>query len=168
MDLLDKWDLARSDFNADYISISYTAITPRLQATSYFPWAKRHFLEPQIVQTTVCCRYNAVQYIMLSQTVLQWQQQNINLILNSQKPPHSSPSQVSYGVSVMNILEKIDHVIIAPLLMIFMDEIKSNLTLRLEWCLYIDGLVQDCSISSASAMEILQPCTKPSKWYILD
>ena len=26
----------------------------------------------------------------------------------------------------------------------------------------IDGLVQDCSISSASAMEILQSCTKPS------
>ena len=28
------------------------------------------------------------------------------------------------------------------------------------WHLYIDGLVQDCSISSALAMEILQYCTK--------
>ena len=27
---------------------------------------------------------------------------------------------------------------------------------------HIDGLVQDCSISSALAMEILQSCTKPS------
>ena len=27
---------------------------------------------------------------------------------------------------------------------------------------YIDGLVQDCSNSSALAMELLQPCTKPS------
>ena len=27
---------------------------------------------------------------------------------------------------------------------------------------YIDGLVQDCSIASALAMEILQSCTKPS------
>ena len=27
---------------------------------------------------------------------------------------------------------------------------------------YIDALVQDCSISSALAMEILQSCTKPS------
>ena len=26
---------------------------------------------------------------------------------------------------------------------------------------YIDGFVQDCSISSALAMEILQSCTKP-------
>ena len=26
---------------------------------------------------------------------------------------------------------------------------------------YIDGLVQDCSISSALAMEILQSCTEP-------
>ena len=29
---------------------------------------------------------------------------------------------------------------------------------------HIDGLVQDCSISSALVMEILQPCTKPSIW----
>ena len=27
-----------------------------------------------------------------------------------------------------------------------------------------DGLVQDCSNSSALAMELLQSCTKPSKW----
>ena len=33
---------------------------------------------------------------------------------------------------------------------------------------YIDGLVQDCSISSALAMEILQSCTKPSIWYYAD
>ena len=29
---------------------------------------------------------------------------------------------------------------------------------------YIDGLVHDCSISSALAVEILQYCTKPSIW----
>ena len=29
---------------------------------------------------------------------------------------------------------------------------------------YIDGLVQNCSISSALAMEILQSCTEPSTW----
>ena len=29
---------------------------------------------------------------------------------------------------------------------------------------YIDGLVQDCSNSSALAMELLQSCTKPSIW----
>ena len=28
----------------------------------------------------------------------------------------------------------------------------------------IDGLVQDCSISIANALEILQSCTMPSKW----
>ena len=32
-----------------------------------------------------------------------------------------------------------------------------------QWLNQIDGLVQDCSISSALAMEILQSCTKPSK-----
>ena len=30
--------------------------------------------------------------------------------------------------------------------------------------LQIDGLVQDCSISSALAMELLQSCTKPWKY----
>ena len=29
---------------------------------------------------------------------------------------------------------------------------------------YFDGSVQDCSISSALAMEILQSCTEPSTW----
>ena len=28
----------------------------------------------------------------------------------------------------------------------------------------LDGLVQDCSISIANAMEILQSCTKPTIW----
>ena len=32
---------------------------------------------------------------------------------------------------------------------------------------HIDGLVQDCSISSAFAMEILQSCTKPSISYMM-
>ena len=31
-------------------------------------------------------------------------------------------------------------------------------------CPYIDGLVQDCSISIAIPLEILQSCTKPSIW----
>ena len=32
---------------------------------------------------------------------------------------------------------------------------------------YIDGLVQDCSNSSALAMELLQSCTKPSMYLFL-
>ena len=31
--------------------------------------------------------------------------------------------------------------------------------------IYIDGLVQDCSISIANALEILQSCIKPSIWW---
>ena len=31
---------------------------------------------------------------------------------------------------------------------------------------YIEGLVQDCSISIANALELLQSRIKPSKWYI--
>ena len=33
-----------------------------------------------------------------------------------------------------------------------------------KWC-HIDGLVQDCSNSSALAMELLQSCTKPLIWH---
>ena len=33
------------------------------------------------------------------------------------------------------------------------------------WEQDIDGLVQDCSNSSALAMELLQSCTMPSIWY---
>ena len=33
------------------------------------------------------------------------------------------------------------------------------------WCGHINGLVQDCSSSSALAMELLQSCTKSSVWY---
>ena len=40
------------------------------------------------------------------------QQQNINQTSNSQQAPHTSPSQMSYGVSIMKILKKIDRVII--------------------------------------------------------
>ena len=34
-------------------------------------------------------------------------------------------------------------------------------------CDYIDGLAQDCSNSSALAMELLQSCTKSSTWTIM-
>ena len=32
----------------------------------------------------------------------------------------------------------------------------------------VDGLVQDCSNSNANALELLQPCTKPSKCYLTE
>ena len=35
-------------------------------------------------------------------------------------------------------------------------------SLKSLWKLHINGLVQDCSISIANALEILQSCTKPS------
>ena len=44
----------------------------------------------------------------------------------------------------------------------------SCLILRVGWHIYVaytNGLVQDCSISIANAMEILQSCTKPSIWF---
>ena len=36
------------------------------------------------------------------------------------------------------------------------------MVLCIHTCMYIDGLVQDCSISTAYALEILQSCIKPS------
>ena len=54
-----------------------------------------------------------VQFITIWQTALRWQQQNINQTSTSQQTPHTSPSQASYGVSIMRILKKIDCVITA-------------------------------------------------------
>ena len=42
----------------------------------------------------------------------------------------------------------------------------SSLKWRYNIALYINGLVQDCSISIANALEILQSCTKPSIDYV--
>ena len=60
------------------------------------------------------CRYNAVQFITILHTALQWQHQNINQTSKLQQTLHTSPSRASYGVSIMMILKKIDRVIMAP------------------------------------------------------
>ena len=62
--------------------------------------------------STVECSYNAVQFIMILQIALRWQQQNVNQTLDSQQKPHTSPSRTSYGVShsIMRILNKIDRI----------------------------------------------------------
>ena len=47
-------------------------------------------------QNTVWCRYDMVKYVMISHTIPQLQQQNINQYMNSQKTPHTSPSWARY------------------------------------------------------------------------
>ena len=54
------------------------------------------------------CRYNTVQFFRRLQL------QNVDQTLNSQQTPHISPSRASYGLSVVRILEKNDHVIMVP------------------------------------------------------
>ena len=39
--------------------------------------------------------------------LMQWQVQDIDQTMNSQRTLHSSPSRVSYGASLESILEKI-------------------------------------------------------------
>ena len=59
---------------------------------------------------TVECCYNMVQYNMIIHTSLQeLLRQNINHRRNPQKTPHTSPWRVSYGVSFINFLEKIEN-----------------------------------------------------------
>ena len=53
---------------------------------------------------TVSHSYNVVQYIKISYTLLRWQKQNIDNILNSQKTPHILPSRASYEVSTVSIV----------------------------------------------------------------
>ena len=47
-------------------------------------------------------------------TSLRWLTQDINQSLDSRKTLHTSPSQASYGVSIVRMLKKIDCVITAP------------------------------------------------------
>ena len=60
---------------------------------------------------TLKCRYNAVQFIAILHTALRYQWQKVNQILLSQQTSHISPSQASYGMSIVRIVEKIDRVI---------------------------------------------------------
>ena len=51
-------------------------------------------------------RYNEVHYKMTLHTAPCWLKQNLIQSLNSQKTPHTSPSQASYGVYVLMILQR--------------------------------------------------------------
>ena len=57
--------------------------------------------------------YNAVQFGTILHVTLLWQWQNVNKILISQQPPHTSPWWASYGVSIVRIWEKIDRLVTA-------------------------------------------------------
>ena len=56
--------------------------------------------------------------MILLHTALQYQWQKVNQVLEAHQTPHTLPSWASYGVSIVKILEKIDHVTMAPRCMI--------------------------------------------------
>ena len=65
-----------------------------------------------IVQSgTDITRSNCIWFLHTAQ---QWLKQNIYQSWHSPKTPHASPSRANYGVCIVMILEKIDHVITAP------------------------------------------------------
>ena len=55
-----------------------------------------------------------VNYFKILQNQLQKLKQNINQMLDPQKTCHNSPIRASYGMSFVNICEKIDDVVMAP------------------------------------------------------
>ena len=57
-------------------------------------------------QYTVEFWYNAVQYIMILHTALQWQLLNTNPTFSSREKPHISPSWTSYELCVVEIWDK--------------------------------------------------------------
>ena len=64
---------------------------------------------------TIECHYNTVQYHTTLHTSLQWLGMNIIDKLTTQKTPHNSPEQASYGVvSYVMTLDKTHRVITAP------------------------------------------------------
>ena len=93
-------------------------------------------------ESTVKCHYNLSSVVMklhtILHTALQWQQQNVNEISKSQQTPHTSPSQASYGVSIMRVFEKIDRIITAPfcIFLVMKSPWESNLV---PFCVIDDG-----------------------------
>ena len=112
----------------------------------------------------------------------------------SQQTLHTASSQASYGVFIVSNLEKHRNIIAGPHSIIYWGScdhpisllfvlVSADMTLImvlptklsvvgeasiLGWITSTtmhDGSVQDCSISSALAMEILQSSTKSSKWW---
>ena len=65
---------------------------------------------------TIECRYNTGHHTTIIHTSLQWPRQIFNQRLHSQNMPHIWPSHTSYGVPIVSILEKIDLVKTAPVL----------------------------------------------------
>ena len=61
------------------------------------------------------CHYNMVQYNMIFHMAYQSPRQNINLSFNSQKKTQYLTFAMSYGVSIVEIFEKIDCLIMTPL-----------------------------------------------------
>ena len=108
------------------------------QAHSYPPLPPTPQLRCKGQLTTAGCHSNAVQYIIILDT-LQSQRRNINHTLNSQKTPHISSSLVSYGVSIVGIWgENIDYVTTA------LQQHRNAVCLRTEtW-----ASLKDCSLFS--------------------
>ena len=79
-------------------------------------YLNQHIVNMELGETfpyTVECHYNAVRFIIILHAALWWQQQNLYQTLTSQQTPHASHSRVSYGVPIVRILKKTDHVITA-------------------------------------------------------
>ena len=93
------------------------------------------------------CHYNAVQYTMTLNTVLQWLRPNITERFYSQKTPHISPSRVSNGVSVVRIRKKIDPVKTAPYCVSF--------TLSMFFMTKMSNIVQNSTLHSPHRTWIL-------------
>ena len=117
-----------SDLNQDHFGCGYLPAWVGAHISSRRLWIW-HSICVHVLSSMVCavatlvpeagtveCRYsyNAVQYNMVLYMARQWLRQNINHKLNSPKTPHSSPSWMGYGVSIVRIIDKIDYVLTLP------------------------------------------------------
>ena len=101
-----------------------------------------------VLQWNLLTAWSIIMCITYIHIVWWLQVQHTDQTKNSQKAHHSSPSRVSYGVSFVSVWRKIVS--------------QSSSTVGA-----IEGLMPDCSNSSALALELLQACTKPSLYWIV-
>ena len=85
----------------------------------------------------------------------------VKLYLNSKVFAQENAQNVVWKTAAMSRLQCVEYTLPVGLVMLYHGSPHICLNGYIMYRSYIDGLVQDCSISSVLAMEILQSCTKP-------
>ena len=128
----------------------------------WYEFISRIFL--QLLVCTICVLFSSYPQIKTLWKAKRCQQCDVTgvSLTNNNSSSNNSPGMLDIYITRENILScRSDSYYVQ-----YSSVIWLNVSIQLRfsyWSLHIDGLVQDCSISIAITLELLQSCTKPSK-----